>query len=207
MPPVVRPYRGVSADERRAQRRAQLLDAALDVAGEAGLGALRVTAVCRRAGLTERYFYESFGDREALVRAVLLRCLQEAGAAVQAALDGAGNDLRDRCRALFGAALGVLLDDPRKARVYVEAVADPGATQLREQAFAAQVALLERELRAAAGPGLSRRRLARLRVAATVLVGGTSVSVVPFLAGQLPVSRGQLVDDFAGLCVAALAAD
>ena len=37
--------------------------------GEAG-PALTVRAVCRQAGFTERYFYESFADRDEFVRAV-----------------------------------------------------------------------------------------------------------------------------------------
>ena len=38
--------------------------------GSEGGPALTVRAVCRAAGLTERYFYESFTDRDEFVRAV-----------------------------------------------------------------------------------------------------------------------------------------
>ena len=37
-----------------------LIEAALDVVGARGLAGLTMTAVCARARLTERYFYESF---------------------------------------------------------------------------------------------------------------------------------------------------
>src|SRR5687767_9668516 len=52
---VVRPYKGVSADERRALRREQLMEAGLDVLGSEGIAGLTMTEVCARAGLTERY--------------------------------------------------------------------------------------------------------------------------------------------------------
>ena len=73
---VVRPYRGISADERRASRRARLLDAALEEVGERGMAGTTMTAVCARAGLTERYFYESFADRDEMLRAVQLALRQ-----------------------------------------------------------------------------------------------------------------------------------
>ena len=99
MAKVVRPYRGVSADERRAQRRAQLVEAALDVLGDAGLARTTMTEVCARAGLTERYFYESFGDRDELLIAVFDAITEETNDAALAALEAAPPDLLERCKA------------------------------------------------------------------------------------------------------------
>jgi len=62
-----RRYRGQSPDTRQAQRRQQLLDAALTVIGERGFSSMTVKRVCQTAGLTERYFYESFSNRDALL--------------------------------------------------------------------------------------------------------------------------------------------
>lgn len=64
-----RRYRGADADERRAQRRDQLIAAAVQVYGERGYQNATVKAVCEAAGLTERYFYESFANSEALLLA------------------------------------------------------------------------------------------------------------------------------------------
>jgi AcrR family transcriptional regulator len=44
----------VSQDERRAQRRSQLIAAAIQVYGEIGYRQATVKAVCEAAGLTER---------------------------------------------------------------------------------------------------------------------------------------------------------
>src|ERR1700732_1541609 len=118
---VVRPYRGISADERRASRRAPLLDAALEEVGERGMAGTTMTAVCARAGLTERYFYESFRDRDELLVAVLEACLADVDTAMFEAIDAAPPDLLERARAAAGAMIAVLADDPRKARFYSEA--------------------------------------------------------------------------------------
>jgi AcrR family transcriptional regulator len=58
---------GTTLTERREARRTALLEAALDLIGEAGAAAVTMRAVCRRAGLTDRYFYESFSDRDDLL--------------------------------------------------------------------------------------------------------------------------------------------
>jgi AcrR family transcriptional regulator len=68
---VVRPYRGVSADERRAERRSSLKEACLDLIGEGGVALITAEGVSGRAGLTKRYFYESFNDRDALLYEVM----------------------------------------------------------------------------------------------------------------------------------------
>lgn len=53
-------WAGVSADDRRDQRRALLIAAACGLFDEQGLAGLSVRAVCREAELNSRYFYESF---------------------------------------------------------------------------------------------------------------------------------------------------
>lgn len=63
-------WSGVPLESRHALRRDNLVAAGVQLLGGAGGPALTVRAVCRHAGLTERYFYESFADREHFVRAV-----------------------------------------------------------------------------------------------------------------------------------------
>ena len=81
-----RAYGGVSAEERIAARRAKLLDAGLELFGTRGYGTTGVKDVCREAGLTDRYFYESFADSEALFLAVFDRLTDELFEAVAAAV-------------------------------------------------------------------------------------------------------------------------
>ena len=57
-----RSYGGKSMEQRRAERRVQLIAAGKSVIGERGFHATTVRQVCRVAELTERYFYESFDN-------------------------------------------------------------------------------------------------------------------------------------------------
>ena len=114
-----RRYRGSSAEERRAQRREQLLEAAIRVYGEQGYRHATVKAVCEEAGLTERYFYESFSNSEELLVAsfqavthFLLGELEKAG------VESRGDPL-ERARAMLNAYYETLKGNPRSARVFL----------------------------------------------------------------------------------------
>lgn len=201
MPPVVRPYRGVSADDRRAQRRERLLEAGLDVLGEHGIAGVTMTAVRRRAGLTDRYFYESFRDRDDFLLAMLAHSVQLVNTAVLRALETAADDTRSRVRAVLAAALTEMTDDPRQARAFREAAGDPSVRPHLNLALAAYAKAGAWEL------GGRRKRTkqdqARLEVAATVLVGGLANAVTSWLEGGLEITRAQLIDECTHLYVAA----
>jgi len=118
-PPPARPYRGIPQDERRAQRRAQLISAGVAVYGERGYRQATVKAVCEAAGLTERYFYESFANSEELLiacfNAVTYAVLDEIVAAARAA----GPDPEARARAMLHTYFAALQREPRSARVFL----------------------------------------------------------------------------------------
>jgi AcrR family transcriptional regulator len=61
-----RKYGGLSEAERVIDRRERFLEAGLSIFGTVGLRGATVRALCKSAGLTERYFYESFTDTEEL---------------------------------------------------------------------------------------------------------------------------------------------
>jgi AcrR family transcriptional regulator len=198
---IVRPYRGVSASQRRAERRERLIEAALDLIGEAGLDALTMTAVCARARLTERYFYESFAGRDALLAAVFDSCIASMDSAMYEALAAAPPDLLERCRAAAGAIVGVMLDDPRKARLHTEAT---GSAVLRERSarlVAAHAELLAEQMRTLRGLD-QRRHDAPLRLGTLVLMSGLATAVTGVLDGSLAIDRPTLVEECARLAVA-----
>ena len=87
----VRPYRGIDAAERLAQRRGRLLAAGLDLLGapDQDLTELTVRAICRQAGLGVRYFYESFTDKDDFVAAVFDSVIADIAATTQAAVAAA----------------------------------------------------------------------------------------------------------------------
>jgi AcrR family transcriptional regulator len=135
-----RPYRGVSADERREARRAAFVEAGLDEVGSGGWAALTLRSVCRRAGLTERYFYESFGGLDAF-RAGLVDLV---AAEVETAIAGALREVDDRApadtiRAVVEAVWRTLIDDPRRGRVATMEGLTGGDWHDRRQAITARI--------------------------------------------------------------------
>lgn len=55
------------------RRRPQVLDAALDIAAEEGVGAISVAAVAQRLGVTRPVVYACYPDRVAMIRALVDR--------------------------------------------------------------------------------------------------------------------------------------
>ncbi|MFD0949041.1 TetR/AcrR family transcriptional regulator [Paraperlucidibaca wandonensis] len=65
-----RSYAGMPPEERIARRRQQFMDAGRQLFGTMGYRKVTVRLLCAEAGLTDRYFYESFPSTEALLVAV-----------------------------------------------------------------------------------------------------------------------------------------
>lgn len=114
-----RRYRGASPDDRRAQRREQLIAAAIQVYGECGYRHSSVKAVCSAAGLTERYFYESFANSDEL----LVACYNHVTSALRheltRAAQAAGRSRAERARAMLQAYFAALKREPRHAVVFL----------------------------------------------------------------------------------------
>ena len=139
-----RAYRGVSPEQRRAERRARLIAAAIAVYGERGYRNATVKAVCEAAGLTERYFYESFENSEALLvtsfNAVTYAVFDEITAAAQAA----GRGRVAKARAMLDAYFGALQRSPASARVYLVEIR--GVSREVDKAFDAALRAIGNEV-------------------------------------------------------------
>jgi AcrR family transcriptional regulator len=117
----VRPYGGVDARDRIAERRHRLLDAGLELLGGSDHPPeLTVRAICARAGISVRYFYESFTDKDQLVAAVYDSVIADIAATTQAAIAAAPRHEQNRAgianlvRVIAGdARVGRLLFNPR----------------------------------------------------------------------------------------------
>ena len=157
--------------------------------------------VCAEAGLSERYFYESFGDRDRLLTAIFDRVAAEAAAAVLAAVEAAPHDAGAKARAGIDAFVRLLAEDPRRARaMLVESLGNEALQQRREQAFRSFAALVSEQGRSFYGIDAVAEVDAELT--AVALVGGLAELVILWLDGSLAVSRERLVDHCAQLFVA-----
>jgi AcrR family transcriptional regulator len=111
-----RRYRGVTAEERKAQRREQLLAAGLELFGTQGYASTSVRAVSAAASLNSRYFYESFSSREELLVNVYERIVQEIAMDVIRVTADA-RTIEEQARAGLQSAWRIVTEDRRKARV------------------------------------------------------------------------------------------
>jgi AcrR family transcriptional regulator len=112
-------YGGLDAEERRAERRLRLIDAAVEVYGEVGYRGTTVKAICEAAELTERYFYESFANSEALLIAAYSHVVGNLHAELTAAGAAASHDAEARLRAVLTLYFMRLKQHPKPARVFL----------------------------------------------------------------------------------------
>ena len=94
-----RSYRGRSALERTEERRERLVEAAITVLAAQGERAT-MTAICHQAGLTERYFYESFANRDAALVAALDHVSDEIATDAVRVLQETAGPVEDRVLAM-----------------------------------------------------------------------------------------------------------
>ncbi len=112
-------YRGVPAHERQAKRRERLLEAAVQVYGDVGFQSATVKAVCKAAGLTERYFYESFPNSQALLIAAFEDLSDQVFEDIRDAGKAISKPGRKRVEAVLDAYCGALEESPVDARVFI----------------------------------------------------------------------------------------
>lgn len=115
--PATRRYRGASAEQRQHERRAKLLDAGLKVYGDIGYHAATVRGICHEAGLTERYFYESFANSEDLLCAVYEQVIATQRERMVTAIAAVVPDHAAMIRAGLTAFLAFVQESPASARV------------------------------------------------------------------------------------------
>ncbi|MBV9991591.1 MAG: TetR/AcrR family transcriptional regulator [Alphaproteobacteria bacterium] len=116
-----RRYSGQSFEDRSSERRARLVRAALDVAGRFGLEGTSVAAICAEAGLTARYFYESFPSRDAIFVEAYRLAQAELFEDIEERLDK-----RDPIKSALTAFFEVLESHPGQARVFLLDLDDHG---------------------------------------------------------------------------------
>lgn len=112
-----RRYRGQDGDARRAERQARLVAAGLRVFGEHGFHGATVRMICVEAGLTERYFYESFRNSEELLCAVYQQHMQLQQARIAAAMQQAPREPAAMMEAGLRAFFALARESPAGARV------------------------------------------------------------------------------------------
>ena len=174
------------------------MDAALELIGTEGWAATSVRGVCRRAGLTPRFFYESFDDLDALAVAVFDDIAVRATAAILAAVRDAPAEPAAQARTAIATFVDELTADPRRARIaFAEALGSEALARRRLQAMRAMAALIADHGRRAYGAPPEADTLVELT--ASLLAGGIAELLIAWLDGSIGVTRDELVEDCAAL--------
>ena len=199
MASATRTYGGVTAEDRRATRRSALIDAALDLFAEGGAQAVSKRAVCTRARLNDRYFYESFTDTNALLEAIVREQTELGLAAVSvAAVEPA--DLHSQIRDIARIALDFLTADPRRGALLL---GSRGSEVLQRARIDSARAFAE-AMAAIGNDDIGQTVTNRLdgEVASYALVSGAMEIIEAWLRGEIDTTREHLADLVAGLLAA-----
>jgi AcrR family transcriptional regulator len=188
-----RRYRGRDAAQRQQERRTRLIQAGLDLFGTVGYPSVTVKQVCSHAGLTERYFYESFRDREALLAGVYNELVTTIKAETAQAVAASAPHVDAQLRAGLEAFIRTLTSDARMARlVLIEVVGASPHLEVRRREvlhdFAALVAAVVGPL---PNPEASS---SRLTMTAMSLVGGVNELLVDWTLGHQNATVEELID-------------
>ena len=172
-------WSGIPLESRVAVRRDNLITAGVQLLGSDAGPALTVRAVCRKAALTERYFYEGFSDRDEFVRAVY----DDVCARAMMALTSATTP-RDAVEQF----VELMVDDPVRGRVLLLApTVEPILTRSGAEWMPNFIDLLQRKLSRIGDPVVQ-------NMIATNLVGGLSSLFTAYLNGRLGATRMQFID-------------
>lgn len=124
--PRSRRYGGASADERREERRARIIEAAFQVFGDLGYQQVTQRLICAQARLADRYFHEHFDSVHACYQAVHDIACRDAAAVVQQAILAQPGELLVRARAGLKAFFEYIGSDPRRATILVKGFSASG---------------------------------------------------------------------------------
>jgi AcrR family transcriptional regulator len=172
-------WSGVPLRDRQVLRRSELIAAGATLLGGPDGPSLTVRAVCRAAGLTERYFYESFSDRDEFVRAVY----DDVCTTAMTALASSSTP-----REAVEAFVALMVDDPTRGRVLLLAPErEPVLTRSGADWMPTFIGLLQSRLSHVSDP-------ARQQMIATGLVGALTALFTAYLDNRLSATRQQFID-------------
>jgi AcrR family transcriptional regulator len=112
-----------------AERRDQILDAALAEFAEHGLAAASTEKIAEQAGISQPYVFRLFGTKKELFKATVARCLRETLETFQRAAEGKRGE---EALHAMGAAYAELLSDRTRLQAQLQAYAACGDLEIRE---------------------------------------------------------------------------
>jgi AcrR family transcriptional regulator len=118
-----RNFRGIAPEARQLERRERLMAAGIHAFGTRGYFRVTVREVCAEARLTERYFYESFDNLEALFTAVYADLNSGLRQVTLEAISHAVREPSAIAEAMLRSFFSYIQNDPRRGRImFIDAV-------------------------------------------------------------------------------------
>lgn len=189
----VRSYGGKTAEQRTQDRRVRLVEATVALLAEHGEAGTTMTAICGRAGLTERYFYESFAHREDALLAALDDVSARIASAAERVLEEASGSPEERVHAVMAAFVDLLSRDRSVGLVaVVHSSATPSLRARRHELIASFADLVDHE--ASALYGERAWPPDRARVHGLVYIAGFAELVAAWLTGEVDLTPEQLTE-------------
>lgn len=112
-----------------AERRNEILDAAIAEFAERGLAAASTEEIAKKAGISQPYVFRLFGTKKELFMATVARCLRETLETFQRAAEGMRGE---EALHAMGEAYGELLTDQTRLRAQMQAYAACGDPEICE---------------------------------------------------------------------------
>jgi AcrR family transcriptional regulator len=201
-----RSYAGKTAGERVSARRARLIDATIGLLATHGEARTTMTAVCTEAGLTERYFYESFESRDEVLVAALDSVSEELARTALDAIAASSGEPADRVRATIGAVVDLVVAAPDKMRVAViESNANASMRARRHELLGSFAALVAAEAREIFGDETWPEPRDHLH--GVIFIAGLSELAASWLLGEVELSPDELVTTASDSLVALMRRD
>ncbi len=193
MSETTRSYGGKTAAERVAERRERLVEATIAVLAEQGEAHTTMTQVCSAAGLTERYFYESFGGLDDALVAALDSVGDEILALATTTIQGTPGPPETRVHAVMVAFVDLVERSPAKAKVAViHSSANPRLRARRHELISLFADFVGRE--AAALYGDRAWPAERARIHGLVYIAGFGELIASWLSGDVSLTPAELVE-------------
>lgn len=196
---VGRVYGGVTGEERVAERRRKLIEAGMNLFGSSRSEIVRIKDVVAEAGLTERYFYESFSDLDTLFDQVFDRAAEQIERDVNAAVLGAPEDGFARISVALRAAIDYLVSDRRLIRIFfVEGLGKGGRTGSRRNEVLVRSAENFFRWQSPEAQSFESSPM-EARMKALAMSGAISELLISWAEGLLEVTPNELTDYLLGL--------
>ncbi len=187
----VRTYGGKSASERAQERRERLVDATVALLAAGGEAGTTMTAICARAGLTERYFYESFPQREDAMLAALDHVCDRIARVTRVTIEATPGTPEERVHAVMAAFVSLVSDDPALGLVAtVHSSATPRMRARRHELIGSFADLVAQEAAQLYGDRAWPSDRARLH--GLVYIAGFAELVGAWLSGEVALTPDQL---------------